>query len=467
MKRRWAMWPGRNTFCCNGRVMFGVDTKYFAASNVLVAAPVAALMCFKCYPHADMALAVQIAWLGGRSLYPVLVVLLLAVTEYYLWCAALMDPGIILRRPVRTETGHGDDSALPKGWSRHFDKKEGQPYFYNHETETTHWEIPKYCATCNVQRPPRSKHCAYCDNCVDRFDHHCPWVGNCIGRRNYVVFVRFLTFVTLLDGMVTLSCGLFVYVDLDHRAQNHDMSSEEHRLPFYVTCLLGLYGLVMLVSLISLYSYHLNLISINQTTNENMKGVYLAEGAVNEYDAGCCANYATLCCREAAPPSNLPPMHDFVNVIEYARLRDSFVGDRLSHSLDASRTSRGTGSSLHSNGSRGTSGSHGRRSESLQVSIARAESSLTGADSLARDESINAGRSLTGADSLARDESINAGRSLTGADSLARDESINAGRSLTGADSLARDESLTGGSLARPGSLAAADDREGSHGPLV
>eukprot|EP00614_Pseudopedinella_elastica_P014767 CAMPEP_0172583128 /NCGR_PEP_ID=MMETSP1068-20121228/2726_1 /TAXON_ID=35684 /ORGANISM="Pseudopedinella elastica, Strain CCMP716" /LENGTH=429 /DNA_ID=CAMNT_0013376801 /DNA_START=104 /DNA_END=1394 /DNA_ORIENTATION=- len=318
MKRRWAMWPGRNTFCCNGRVMFGVDTKYFAASNVLVAAPVAALMCFKCYPHADMALAVQIAWLGGRSLYPVLVVLLLAVTEYYLWCAALMDPGIILRRPVRTETGHGDDSALPKGWSRHFDKKEGQPYFYNHETETTHWEIPKYCATCNVQRPPRSKHCAYCDNCVDRFDHHCPWVGNCIGRRNYVVFVRFLTFVTLLDGMVTLSCGLFVYVDLDHRAQNHDMSSEEHRLPFYVTCLLGLYGLVMLVSLISLYSYHLNLISINQTTNENMKGVYLAEGAVNEYDAGCCANYATLCCREAAPPSNLPPMHDFVNVIEYA-----------------------------------------------------------------------------------------------------------------------------------------------------
>jgi hypothetical protein len=37
---------------------------------------------------------------------------------------------------------------------------------------------------------------------------------------------------------------------------------------FDVTCTLGLYGLVMLISLLSLYAYHLNLISVNETTNE-------------------------------------------------------------------------------------------------------------------------------------------------------------------------------------------------------
>ena len=59
------------------------------------------------------------------------------------------------------------------------------------------WERPnpythKYCATCNVYRPPRSKHCGRSNRCIRGFDHYCPWVGNAVGGGNYVAFVVFL-----------------------------------------------------------------------------------------------------------------------------------------------------------------------------------------------------------------------------------------------------------------------------------
>jgi hypothetical protein len=89
---------------------------------------------FKTYPHENMAYSYVVPRLGV-SVYPLALAVFASLCEYFLWRAALLDPGIILRQPVRTVAGEGDDSSLPTGWSRHYDKKEGQPYFYNHETE--------------------------------------------------------------------------------------------------------------------------------------------------------------------------------------------------------------------------------------------------------------------------------------------------------------------------------------------
>ena len=53
-------------------------------------------------------------------------------------------------------------------------------------------EVHKYCAACNVWRPPHAAHCRDCNVCVRRLDHHCGAMGTCIGAGNQRFFLGFL-----------------------------------------------------------------------------------------------------------------------------------------------------------------------------------------------------------------------------------------------------------------------------------
>lgn len=61
------------------------------------------------------------------------------------------------------------------------------------ETDSLH--IEKFCSTCMVMKPLRSKHCAVTNRCIAKFDHYCPWVYNAVGAGNHRYFIGYLFFL--------------------------------------------------------------------------------------------------------------------------------------------------------------------------------------------------------------------------------------------------------------------------------
>ena len=197
----------------------------------------------------------------------------------------------------------------------------------------------RYCSTCNIFRPPRSKHCNSCNVCVSKFDHHCPWVGNCIGERNHTYFFLFLIFICCLSVTVACCCIRLIvqeYMDIAAEAASVESTTTTHHhhaigddakrmerdiglnvwhtmMSMPVVIGMALFCLMCSWSLISLTLFHAMIISLAQTTNERVRGVFRYRRNLNTADMGCCANW-----RKAffgkRPESLLPSFHHEIDV---------------------------------------------------------------------------------------------------------------------------------------------------------
>ncbi|MBN3284204.1 ZDH14 palmitoyltransferase, partial [Polyodon spathula] len=312
-RRKWEVFPGRNTFLCNGRIIMARQTGVFYFTLVLIVVTSGLFFAFDSnYSELRYAAVnpepylMYLAWACG---FQSLLVELLQPVYSIKYRAALLEQDVAngsssggYRPPPRTKevTINGQSVKL------------------------------KYCFTCKIFRPPRASHCSLCDNCVERFDHHCPWVGNCVGKRNYRFFYMFILSLSFL----TIFIFAFVIAHIIHRKSLRKTCLSQVRLKLgrkftfqqdndpkqkakvilewlkkkkrinilewpTVVCFFSVW------SIVGLSGFHTYLISSNQTTNEDIKGSWSTKRGKENYNPYSHGSIVTNCCVALCGP--IPP----------------------------------------------------------------------------------------------------------------------------------------------------------------
>ena len=131
-------WMGNHIFACGGKLMLGSDAPLFLFTNALIIIGVLVDLVLLLPQETN-------PWWLSRGYNYWATSILAVVALISLWISATMDPGIIpaVSSPYKPPPPPGPIGG-PTGY--------------------------RYCQTCNIFRPPRSKHCNSCNVCVSKFD---------------------------------------------------------------------------------------------------------------------------------------------------------------------------------------------------------------------------------------------------------------------------------------------------------
>ncbi|KAG7266517.1 hypothetical protein CRUP_036533, partial [Coryphaenoides rupestris] len=275
--RKWEHLPGKNTFCCDGRVMMARQKGVFYLTLFLIVGTCALFFAFEC-PY----LAVHLS-----PTVPVFAVVLFLFVLAMLLRTSFSDPGVLPRAlpeeasfiemeigesercpylavhlsptvPVFAvvlflfvlamllRTSFSDPGVLPRALPE-------EASFIEMEIAVSHTRRiddsdaikGSWSGKNRVQNPYSHKNIMKnCSEvlCGPTYPRMIPWVGNCVGKRNY----RFFYLFTLSLSLLTIYIFTF---DIVH---------------VVLVCFFTLW------SVVGLTGFHTYLISLNQTTNEDV-----------------------------------------------------------------------------------------------------------------------------------------------------------------------------------------------------
>ncbi|XP_056300553.1 palmitoyltransferase ZDHHC18a isoform X3 [Pseudoliparis swirei] len=284
-RRKWEVFPGKNRFFCDGRIIVARQSGVLPLTLGLIVVTCGLFFAFDC-PFLVEHLTVFIPVIGA-------VLFLFAVTS--LLRTSFTDPGI-LPRATPEEAADIEKQIDTSGSSSYRPPPRTKEILINQQVVKL-----KYCFTCKMFRPPRTSHCSLCDNCVERFDHHCPWVGNCVGKRNYRFFYSFIISLSFLTSFI-FGC---VVTHITLRSQEgKSLVQAIQKSPASVVELVICFFSIW--SILGLSGFHTYLVASNLTTNEDIKGSWSSkrctEETGNPYSYN---NIITNCCVTLCGP--MPP----------------------------------------------------------------------------------------------------------------------------------------------------------------
>ncbi|XP_059412838.1 palmitoyltransferase ZDHHC18-B-like [Carassius carassius] len=287
VRRKWEVFPGKNRFCCDGRIIAARQSGVLPLTLTLILLTSGLFFIFDC-PYLVKNLTSCIPAVGGVLFVFVMVSLLQT---------SFTDPGILPRATPEEAADVEKQIDNPTGSSSSY-----RPPPRTKEVVINQQVVKlKYCFTCKIFRPPRTSHCSLCDNCVERFDHHCPWVGNCVGKRNYRFFYAFIVSLSFLTTFI-FACAT-THLALRSRGGNGlviALQESPASALELVVCFFSVW------SILGLSGFHTYLVAANLTTNEDIKGSW--SGKSGSEDVGNPYSYNSIiknCCSVLCGP--MPP----------------------------------------------------------------------------------------------------------------------------------------------------------------